>query len=61
VTLLFSYPAIDDITAYVTAELFGPPAVEQAPASSSNVFDAIEELSDEEVDRLLSVRMGDRS
>jgi NADPH:quinone reductase-like Zn-dependent oxidoreductase/SAM-dependent methyltransferase len=58
-TLLFSYPAIDDLTAYLAAELFGTPAGEPVNGSAS-LIDTVEELSEEEVERLLAAKMGDR-
>ena len=65
VTLLFNYPALDDVTGYLAAEVFGLPQPEQTrvaePAGgAAAVLGAIEELSDDEVDRLLATRMGVR-
>ena len=65
VTLLFSYPAIDDITAHLAADLFvaqTTQAVEdqQSVKEPASVLDTVEDLSDEEVDRLLAAKMGDR-
>jgi malonyl CoA-acyl carrier protein transacylase len=62
VTLLFSYPTIDDLTAFLAEDLT---SVASAPAKqpangSASLLDAVEELSDEEVDRLLAEKMGDR-
>ena len=56
-TMLFSYPAIEDITRYIAAELFSP--LENArPAENGNLLDRIEDLSDAEVDALLAGRIG---
>jgi acyl carrier protein len=59
-TLLFNYPAIDDITTYVHARLFGIAERPDSPPSSEqrNALDDIEEMSDEEVDRMLTRRLG---
>src|SRR5581483_4298796 len=47
-TLLFSYPAIEDITNYLAGELYGKPAsVAAAPAGTT--LERIEDLSDEDV------------
>ena len=62
VTLLFSCPAIDDITEYLADLLFPAEKKEEVAAASAPVglpasvrtLDAVEELSDEEVDRLLA-------
>ena len=63
-TLLFSYPAIDDITRYLAEILFAPNVAEPVTAraaaptpTSSGTLDAVEELSDEEVDRLLAAKL----
>ncbi len=57
-TLLFNYPAVEDITMYLAKLLFVSPAgAEQAGTLSvakRNALDDIEELSDEEVDRILT-------
>jgi acyl carrier protein len=53
-TLLFSYPAITDLTTFLMNELF-PRAVEEA-ADSGNLLERIEDLSDDDVDRLLAQR-----
>jgi polyketide synthase 12/myxalamid-type polyketide synthase MxaB len=70
-TLLFSYPAIDDLTRFVEGLLFpvgqnrnSQAAAQAAPRDSepataaSDVLNAIDELSDEEVDRLLAEKAG---
>ena len=64
-TLLFSYPAIEDLVAYVETLTQGR-SDETAPASApvtatSGVLDSIAELSDEDVDRLLAEKLGARS
>jgi polyketide synthase 12/myxalamid-type polyketide synthase MxaB len=60
--LLFSYPTIDDLTAFLADRLFGGapalPAEALRTGGSQLVWDSIEELSDEEVDRLLEQRTG---
>jgi NADPH:quinone reductase-like Zn-dependent oxidoreductase/SAM-dependent methyltransferase/NADP-dependent 3-hydroxy acid dehydrogenase YdfG/acyl carrier protein len=58
-TMLFSYPAIEDIARYAAAELFGAPAVvaAAAPAGRAKLLDRIEDLSDAEVDELLAGRI----
>jgi acyl carrier protein len=57
-TLLFNYPAVEDITMYLARLLFDAPAgAEQVGALSGakrNALDDIEDLSDEEVDRILT-------
>jgi len=59
-TLLFSYPSIDHLTAYL-AELLLAHAETNATlpsrAGSQNPLGDIEELSDEEVDRMLAKKM----
>lgn len=57
-TLLFDYPTIDTLTDYLLNDVIQPPVPEavvviEEPAS---MVDAIEDLSDEEVDRLLAQR-----
>jgi acyl carrier protein len=56
-TLLFSYPAIEDISNYLARVLYGaaPAEAESAPTSGSgDVLENIEDLSDEEVERRLT-------
>ncbi|CDN87115.1 type I polyketide synthase [Hydrogenophaga intermedia] len=64
-TLLFDYPTIDALTDHLMSEVLAPAEVEPAPEpelevapqqGSASVVDAIEDLSDEEVDRLLALR-----
>ena len=63
-TLLFSYPAIDNLTVYL-GELLSltaasdPVAPIVAPAGTQNALDGIEDLSDEEVDRMLAKKLGE--
>jgi hypothetical protein len=61
-TLLFNYPAIEDITAAVVELLYGDKGakapVEVSSEVSPNPLDIIEDLSDEEVDRLLAGKLG---
>ncbi len=54
-TILFSYPAIEDVAGFLHGELFGAPA---EPTKPGNVLAQIEDLSDEAVDRLLAERTG---
>jgi acyl carrier protein len=61
-TLLFDYPTIDALAGYLTQTVLGvTPAAggeaESAPDKSEQVIDRIEEMSDEEVDRLLADRV----
>ena len=60
--LLFSYPTIDDLTAFLADRLFGGvpdlPVEPSRTGDSQRVWDSIKELSDEEVDRLLEQRTG---
>ncbi|HEX3375869.1 MAG TPA: beta-ketoacyl reductase, partial [Candidatus Acidoferrales bacterium] len=56
-TLLFSYPAIEDVAAYLAKLLFGVASTDAAPApcsGSEDVLENIEDLSDEEVERRLA-------
>jgi acyl carrier protein len=56
-TLLFSYPAIEDVASYLARLLFGEthPEIETAPTGGTeDVLDNIEDLSDEEVERRLA-------
>ncbi len=62
-TLLFDYPSVEALAAYIAREL-GVAAEQSAPAATAApaaVFDRIEDLSDEEVDRLLAEKTGRRS
>jgi acyl carrier protein len=61
-TLLFDYPTLDAISGFLGRELglAGAPAVEPAAAAASapaKVIDRIEDLSDDDVDRLLAERL----
>jgi hypothetical protein len=64
-TLTFEYPTIEALAAYLAAEVFGfaPPfaretaEVERA-GDAASVLESIEQLADEEVDRLLARRAG---
>ena len=64
-TLLFDHPTIDALTEFILAQLALPsdaaPAAEataaaEAAPSSAGLVDAIEDLSDEEVERMLAAR-----
>jgi acyl transferase domain-containing protein/protein-L-isoaspartate O-methyltransferase/acyl carrier protein len=64
-TLLFDYPTLDALTDHLLADVLkltaqeAAPAAEPAPvpvAEPAGMVDAIEDLSDEEVDRLLALR-----
>ena len=56
-TLLFSYPAIEDVANHLVRLLYGAAVPEPAPISSNgseDVLENIEDLSDEEVERRLA-------
>jgi acyl transferase domain-containing protein/NADPH:quinone reductase-like Zn-dependent oxidoreductase len=61
-TLLFNYPALDDVAAHLRQVLFGhngenrPPT--KRPEPSRDPLDFIEGLSEEDVDRLLARKLG---
>jgi acyl transferase domain-containing protein/acyl carrier protein len=61
-TLMFNYPALADVAAYVTGLL--PGAADRAssaaapPAAPRDALELIEDLSEEEVDRLLASKWG---
>ncbi len=61
-TLLFNYPALADVAAYVTGLLpgAGDPAssAPAPPAAPRDALELIEDLSEEEVDRLLASKWG---
>jgi hypothetical protein len=63
-TLVFDYPSVEAITDYLVGELLGSVVAEAEPVAASvavatgGVVSAIEELSDDEVDRLLADKMG---
>jgi acyl transferase domain-containing protein len=56
-TLLFNYPTVEDISAFLSKLLFPAPAVaepvERLPGARRSAWDDIGDLSDEEVDRRL--------
>jgi acyl transferase domain-containing protein/NADPH:quinone reductase-like Zn-dependent oxidoreductase len=55
-TLLFNYPTLDDVAGYVGGLLFGqPPATALDPI---DLLDRVEQLSDEELDRMLAEKSG---
>jgi acyl transferase domain-containing protein/acyl carrier protein len=55
-TLLFNYPAVEDITTYIARLLFDAPVDKKGVGSEEkrNALDDVEGLSDEEVDRILT-------
>ncbi len=60
-TLVFDYPSVTVLTDFLAADVFGwatAPVVEQAANDDANALDAIEQLSDEDVERLFSQRIG---
>ena len=59
-TLLFDHPTVDALVSFLSTEILGwaVAAPDAAPATSSAVaLESIEDLSDDEVDRLLAERM----
>jgi polyketide synthase 12/myxalamid-type polyketide synthase MxaB len=59
-TLVFDYPTVDGIAHFLARDVLGleapaPAAAEPAPAT---VLRRVEDLSDDEVDRLLGERLG---
>jgi acyl carrier protein len=60
-TLLFDYPTVEAVAAHLATLLgWGQPAVEQATVEV-DVLDRIDDLSDEDIDRLLAARMAGTS
>lgn len=61
-TLVFDYPTVDGIAGYLARDVLGlegaDSPVAMAPPPPAGVLSRVEELSDEEVDRLLGERMG---
>jgi acyl carrier protein len=59
-TLLFSYPALDDLNAFFSGLLWGnsPPPGQASVPNPGNLLDRLEQLSDEELDRLLAEKSG---
>jgi acyl transferase domain-containing protein len=55
-TLLFNYPTLDDVTAYVGGLLFGQPRA--AATDPIDLLGRVEQLSDEELDRMLAEKSG---
>jgi acyl carrier protein len=57
-TLVFDYPSVSDLADYLAREVFGLETAASsrggAPVAEKGALDRIEELSDEEVERLLS-------
>jgi acyl carrier protein len=61
-TLLFNYPTVDDVVGYVGGLLLGEqrakPAAEAPRRSPRDPLELIEDLSDEDVDKLLTSKLG---
>ncbi len=63
-TLLFDYPTVDTLTDFLLVELFGEQSGKAAPAvpapsaadTGAALVGSIEDLSDDDVDRLLAAR-----
>ena len=60
-TLTFEYPTIEALTTYLATEVFGlerpvVPEPRAAEPETGDLLDAIENLADEDVDRLLARR-----
>jgi hypothetical protein len=60
-TLLFDHPTVNALVTFLSKEVLGwgtETKEEKAPPSSAAVLDTVADLSDEEVERLLSQKMG---
>jgi len=60
-TLVFDYPTVDGIAHFLARDVLGleaPPMTAAADPASATVLSRVEDLSDEEVDRLLGERLG---
>ncbi|MEM7417514.1 MAG: SDR family NAD(P)-dependent oxidoreductase [Gemmatimonadota bacterium] len=59
-TLLFDYPTLATLTDFLTTELTAdaPTQPDPAPAEAEDALDAVDALSDEEVERLLAEKFG---
>ncbi len=59
-TLLFSYPSIEAVTGFVYSQVVGADEEksESSPRKRGDVLENIEDLSDEEVDRMLAQKLG---
>jgi acyl transferase domain-containing protein/predicted O-methyltransferase YrrM len=57
-TLVFDHPTVDAIARFLERLVFGETPPPPAPAPAAGALDRIEQLSDDEVDRLLSERLG---
>jgi acyl transferase domain-containing protein/NADPH:quinone reductase-like Zn-dependent oxidoreductase len=55
-TLLFNYPTLDDVAGYVGGLLFGQPRA--TALNPIDLLDQVEQLSDEELDRMLAEKSG---
>lgn len=56
-TLLFSYPALEDLSGYLMVLLFGGAQAAEPADGRQDALGAIEELSEEEVDRMLAEKL----
>lgn len=59
-TLLFDYPSVSALVDFLLEELGGGTAVEAEQEAQEDPLDALDSLSDEEVERLLSARIDDK-
>jgi polyketide synthase 12/myxalamid-type polyketide synthase MxaB len=59
-TLLFDYPTVDAVAAFIASLLGVADAPPPAPDAQLDVLDSISDLSDEEVDRLFAERLAGR-
>jgi aryl carrier-like protein len=59
-TLVFDHPTVAALTDYLATEILGwvSPPVARAPERSANALELIEQMSDADVDKLLSQRAG---
>jgi acyl transferase domain-containing protein/NADPH:quinone reductase-like Zn-dependent oxidoreductase len=60
-TLVFDYPTVDGIAHFLARDVLGleaPPTTAAAEPAPATVLSRVEDLSDEEVDRLLGERLG---
>jgi acyl carrier protein len=57
-TLVFDHPTVEAIARFLERQVFGAAAAPPELAPADGALDRIEQLSDDEVDRLLSQRLG---